>query len=219
MPDIPKTADPETPKETLIYPEETTTPIETNWEITIFPTQNITPDTIKETSTPSPTFETETPTQIPTPFPTKTKPENLLKVQSGSPVAISNFAHPDLGCNWMGVAGQIIDIDSQPIKDIVVEVGGTLEDEPMFGLAVTGESSFYGPGGFEIKLGDEPIQSDNTLWVVVYDLDGNKITSPVFFSTYSDCAKNLIVLNFLKVPPTSSEKVYLPAIYNIFPQP
>jgi hypothetical protein len=119
----------------------------------------------------------------------------------------------------MGLAGQIIDVDSQPIKDIVVEVGGTLDDMPIFGLAVTGESSVYGPGGFEIKLGDEPIESDDTLWVVVYDLDGNKIISPVFFSTYSDCERNLIVLNFLKIRPTLSDRIFLPVISNKLTQP
>jgi hypothetical protein len=119
----------------------------------------------------------------------------------------------------MGLAGQIIDIDSQPIKEIVVEIGGTLGGMPFFGMAVTGESSDYGPGGFEIKLGDEPIASDDTLWVVVYDLDGNQILSPVNFSTYSDCERNLIVINFVEVQPKLSDWVYLPVIYNYFPQP
>jgi len=219
IPDILKTADSEIPEETLDFPEETTTPIETNWQITISPTQRITSEIPKKTSTSNPKNEKETPTQIPTPFPTKNNPENLLRVQHGSPVAISNFAHPELGCNWMGLAGQIIDADSQPIKDIVVEVGGTLEGMPIFGLAVTGESTVYGPGGFEIKLGDEPIDSDGTLWVVVYDLDGNKIISPVFFSTYSDCEKNLIVMNFVKVLTISSDLVYLPVILNEISQP
>ena len=217
VPDILQTTDPDIPEETLVYPDETTTPLGTDGQITIIPTQNITPEIPTETSNPNPPNETDVPSQIPTPLPTK--PENLLKVQQGSPVAISNFAYPELGCNWMGLAGQIIDVDSQPIKDIVVEVGGVLEGIPIFGLAVTGESSVYGPGGFEIKLGDEPIESTDTIWVVVYDLDGNQIISPVYFSTYSDCERNLIVMNFIKLQSTSSDWVYLPVILNKFPQP
>jgi hypothetical protein len=219
MPDIPKTADPEIPEETLVHPKETNAPLETNWRITLSPTQNITPEIPTETSTPNPTIEKESPTQIPSPVPTKTNPENILKVQQGSPVAISNFAHPELGCNWMGLAGQIIDVDSQPVKDIVVEVGGTLEGMPIFGLAVTGESSVYGPGGFEIKLENEPIASDDTLWVAVYDLEGNKIISPVYFSTYSGCERNLIIMNFVKVRAVSNDWVYLPVILNKLTQP
>ena len=214
VPDIPKTADPEIPEETLENPKESATPLETNWQITVSPTQIITPDITNEASTPNPTIATESETQSPTPIPTITNPENFLKVQLGSPAAISNFAYPELGCNWMGLAGQIIDFDNQPMKDVVVEVGGTLEGMPIFGLAVTGESSVYGPGGFEIKLGDEPVESDDALWVVVYDLDGNKIISPVYFSTYSDCEKNLIVMNFVKVRMISSDWVYLPIILN-----
>jgi hypothetical protein len=217
VPDILKTTDPEIPEETLVYPEETTAPLETDWQMTLIPTQNITSEIPNYTSTPNPPNETEVQTQIPIPFPTT--PENLLKVQHGSPVAISNFAHPELGCNWMGLAGQIIDIDNRPIKDMVVEVGGTMKGNPIFGLAVTGESSVYGPGGFEIQLGDEPISSDDTLWVVVYDLDGNQIISPAYFSTYSDCERNLIILNFLKERPTSSSWVYLPVILDNFSQP
>jgi hypothetical protein len=219
LPDIPMTTDPQDPKETQSHSEGNITPVETNWRKTESPTQSITPEIINETSIPNPTSEAELPTQIPTPIPTITKPENLLVVQEGSPVAISNFAHTELGCNWLGLAGQIIDVDSQPIKDIVVEVGGTLEGMPVFGLAVTGESSKYGPGGFEIKLGDEPIESDDTLWVVVYDLSGNKIISPVYFSTYSDCERNLVVINFLKIRPSSGDWVYLPVIINRFSQP
>jgi hypothetical protein len=217
MPDSQVTTDPEYPRETQVQPEGTTKPVETNWLETDSPTQRNTLEVPLETSMPKPS--NGVPTQIPTPFPTKTKPENLLKVQQGSPVAISNFTHPELGCNWMGLAGQVIDIDNQPIKDVVVEVGGTMEGNPIFGLAVTGESSFYGPGGFEIQLGDEPIASDDTMWVVVYDLDGNQIISPVYFSTYADCERNLIILNFLKEPPISSDWVYLPVILNKVSQP
>ena len=219
IPDIQKSTDPENPGETQLNSEETITPMETNWRETESPTPDISPDIPNETSIPNPTTETGSPTQIPTQLPTRTNPESLLKVQHGSPVAISNFAHPELGCNWMGLAGQIIDVDNQPIKDIVVEVGGTLKGIPIFGLAITGESSVYGPGGFEIKLGDEPSESEDTLWVMVYDLDGNKIISPVYFSTFSNCEKNLIVINFLKISPTMSDLVSLPVILNIFTQP
>lgn len=218
VPNIPLTINPDLPEETF-HAEETTTPLETVWQVTKSPTQMITPEITNVISTPILTIETESPTQIHTPIPTETKPDILLQVQHGSPVAISNFAYPELGCNWMGLAGQIIDVDSQPIKDIVVEIGGTLRGMPIFGLAVTGESSAYGPGGYEIRLGDEPIESKDTLWVVVYDLDGNKIISPVYFSTYSDCERNLIVINFVNARPTSNDLVYLPVIYNKSTQP
>jgi len=177
-----------------------------------------TPELPTITSTPNPTDTNDEPTHIPTLTPTNklvlmpSATQALLGVQIGSPVGIPNFTYPELGCQWFGVAGQVLDIDDLPLKDVVVEVGGTLAGHPIFGLAVTGESTAYGPGGYEIKLGDKPIASDGVVWALVYDLDGNAISSPTYFPTYADCDKNLIILNFVQSYKLPSPQVYLPII-------
>ena len=142
-----------------------------------------------------------------------------LKPQIGSPVGLPNFAHPDLGCQWMGVAGQIFDSDNLPWEDLVVEVGGTLEGKPVFGLAVTGKTETYGPGGYEIKLSDRPIGSSKKVWVQIFDLGGNEMSPLTYFSTYSECDKNLILLNLVQIIEPPEPLVYLPIIFNVRSDP
>jgi len=170
------------------------------------------------TSTPNPTDSNDDPTHIPTLTPTNklilmpSATQALLGTQIGSPVGIPNFTYPELGCQWFGVAGQVLDIDDLPLKDVVIEVGGSLDGHPIFGLGVTGESTAYGPGGYEIKLGDKPVASDGAVWALVYDLDGNAISSPTYFPTYAECDKNLILLNFVQSYKLPSPQAFLPII-------
>jgi hypothetical protein len=185
------------------------------------------PDTQTSTSTPQPTntpTESSTstpmpPTLTPTITPTKqlfqkpTATPHFLGVQIGSPVGIPNFAHPDLGCQWLGVAGQVFDSDGTPIKDLVVEFGGSLAGQDMTGLAITGSASTYGPGGYEFKLADEPIASSASLWVRVFDLEGSQLSARTNFNTYGTCDKNLILLNFVQSYNLPNSWVYIPVIY------
>ena len=85
--------------------------------------------------------------------------------------------------------------------------------QPVFGLAVTGEESVYGPGGYEIKLADNPIESEKTVLVQIFDLDGNPLSAPIYFSTYESCEKNLIILNFVRSDSLPKPWIFLPAIF------
>jgi hypothetical protein len=185
------------------------------------------PVTQTSTSTPQPTntptesstFTPIPPTLTPTVTPTKqlfqkpTATPHFLGVQIGSPVGIPNFAYPDLGCQWMGVAGQVFDSDGTPIKDLVVEFGGSLAGQNMTGLAITGSASIYGPGGYEFKLANEPIASNATLWVRVFDLEGSQLSAQTNINTYGTCEKNLILLNFVQSYTLPNSWVYIPVIY------
>jgi len=185
------------------------------------------PESQTSTSTPQPTStatESSTSTPIPptlTPTVTSTKQlfqkptvtPHFLGVQIGSPVGIPNFAHPELGCQWMGVAGQVFDSDGNPIKDLVVEFGGSLAGQDMAGMAITGSASTYGPGGYEFKLADEPVASSASLWVRVFDLEGFQLSAQTNFNTYSTCDKNLILLNFVQSYTLPNSWVYIPVIY------
>jgi hypothetical protein len=129
-------------------------------------------------------------------------------------VGIQNFAHPEKGCQWMGLAGQVLDMEELPLTDLIVEVGGTLNDIPVMGLAVTGKAETYGPGGYEIKLWDSPLASDGTVWAQVFDLEGKPISSQIYFPTYDACEQNLILLNFVQSYMLPDNWVYLPLIQN-----
>jgi hypothetical protein len=175
------------------------------------------PPTVSATPVP-PTPTKETPPQTPTIAPTKqlllkpTATPHLLGVQIGSPAFLSNFAHPDLGCQWMGVAGQVFNDEGAPMPDLVVEVGGSIAGQPALGLAITGSSESYGPGSYEIKLGDAPLASSGTVWAQVYDLDGIPLSALIYFSTSDDCTKNLVLLNFVQAYTLPDEWIYLPLI-------
>jgi len=128
--------------------------------------------------------------------PTSTQTPSPYRMQAQNPFYLENFNHPVKGCQWMGVAGQVFDLQGEARLGLTIRVGG-LKDEPDFLEATTGLVIAYGPGGYEITLGDSPVDSSQTYWIQIIDEDGTVITEKYYFSTYNDCTKNLIVLNFV----------------------
>ncbi|MCJ7701929.1 MAG: hypothetical protein MUO62_10120 [Anaerolineales bacterium] len=124
-------------------------------------------------------------------------------LHDGSPQYIpATSFHPDLGCNWMGVAGQVIDLNGSPVQGLIVEVGGTLGGERIGNptiLQATGLATAYGDAGYEVKLADEPVESNGSLWVQVLDQAGLPLSEKIYFYTFSDCDQNLIVIYFKQV--------------------
>jgi hypothetical protein len=124
-------------------------------------------------------------------------------LHEGSPQYIpASGWHPDQGCNWMGVAGQVIDINGAPVQGLIIEVGGTLMGKNIGSptiLQATGLATAYGDAGYEVKLSDEPIASSNTLWIQVLDQAGLPLSEQIRFSTYDDCDKNLIIIYFKQI--------------------
>ena len=162
----------------------------------ILPTPAISDPTATETAdtdvTSTPVISsTLTPTATQTPFP--------LILQSGSPAYIQNFAHLDAGCSWLGIAGQVFDADGKTINNLVVNVKGSIGQTLIDEIGLTGvpEADIYGPGGYEIKIADKTFDSENTLLIQVFDIQGNNLANTIPFRTYSDCEKNLIIVNFI----------------------
>jgi hypothetical protein len=126
---------------------------------------------------------------------------------------MTNFIQPAAGCNWMGVGGQAFDLRGQPVSSLVVEVGGTLAGADVFHLELTGNETDLGPGGYLIVLSNRPIASIGSMWILLYDLDGQPLSNKIYFSTSQDCASNLILINFVEVNPNFAPRVYFPIIY------
>lgn len=180
------------------------------------PTQTDTPD--------------ETPVQEQTIIEEATQPENnreeiveqevapqihpyIYSLQPGSPVLTANIFHPDLGCEWMGVGGQVLGEGGQPIGMLVIELGGSLNGEQVDGLTLTGSANQWGPGGYEIRISDNPITSTNELWVRVLSIEGEPLSEPVYFNTYTDCEKAAVIINFIYQEDVPSvEKLHFPVI-------
>lgn len=107
--------------------------------------------------------------------------------------------HPEAGCDWMGVGGQVFDLQSAPIQNLVIAVSGLLNGEALDRVSLTGIATQYGDGGYEVFLSDRPIDSRQSLWVQVQDLNGSQLSEKVYFDTFADCQKNLILVNFVQV--------------------
>jgi hypothetical protein len=170
-------------------------------------TRSILPPTWTPTTTsePSPTStprHTSTPliTDTPVPEATITPGGMAFIVQQGNPVAISSAAfRPDQGCNWMGVGGQALDMSGAPVRWLIVQLGGMLDGKPLDQLTMTGTATQYDRGGFEFTLADRPIASRNSLWLQLIDQEGLPLSDKVYFDTFEDCEKNLIVINLKQV--------------------
>lgn len=134
---------------------------------------------------------------------TETTPEAIVTMpfvlQAGDPVAIANVSHPELGCGWMGVAGQVTGLDNAPLPGLMVQLGGVLEGRSMLPVTLTGTATQYGEGGYEFTLSDGPVASENSLWVQLLEQDGRPLSEKVFFDTYAECDKALILVNFVQI--------------------
>ena len=150
----------------------------------------------------------------PAPFVSDRKPYRL---QPGSPTWLPNFIHPEAGCNWLGVAGQVFNLEGNPVTALVVEVGGSLGGAQVQSLSLTGVAPAYGPGGYEVNLGDRVIDSSAALFLQLKDLSGKDLSDRISFDTFADCSRNLVLINFIE---SSFEieviEYFFPLFYNGF---
>lgn len=160
-------------------------------------------DTPEPTETEVPAEETVdgllTPESGETTGTTETESGMAFILQPGNPVAVANINHPESGCNWLGVAGQATGLSNEPVTQLFVKLGGTLQGKPFDQITITGSAPAYGSAGYEFQLGDTPADSNDTLWVQLYDQAMLPLSDQVPFDTYNDCARNLILIYFNQV--------------------
>lgn len=210
------------PTETVMLPEA------------VRPTDTVTPPP-SPTPTPSPSpspMPTETPTTPPGPaYPapsmasllatptaesmgmsllsTPTAAPLTLMVQSNSPAFIPAFRYASLGCNWMGVAGQVFDASGNPLTGLVVGASGNVAGQSVDALGFTGLAAAYGPAGYEIKLADRVAPA--IFWLQVFNLQGVPLSEAQMFQMGGDCAKNLAIVNFVAANYLGN-RLYLPMV-------
>ncbi|MBC8509654.1 MAG: hypothetical protein H8D34_32810, partial [Chloroflexi bacterium] len=192
-------------------------PTSTQAEPTVSSTPEATTTQPKETqvadATASPTIEDEAanaPESINAEIP---EGGRYFIIQQGAPIGMPNWAHQDVGCSWLGVAGQVFDLEGNPVLDLIVETGGTLEGQPLLGLSLTGVATAYGPGGYEIQLADHVVASVGDVWIQVKNDAGDTLSGNIFVETFADCTKNLLLLNFVEVEEIPDpNQVFLPLI-------
>lgn len=179
---------------TLGPPTATPTPeifLPTEWTPTPTRAATGTPTPIpSETATPSPEPTSETAQA------TATGP--AFGLQPGAPVLTPNIAN-DLGCDWMGVGGQVFDQEGEPITDLGVHLEGTLGEQSFELDTLTGSAPNLGPAGYVFDLADQPIASEETLWIQLNDTAGVPLSDPVFLNTSDSCDENLVLVNWRQV--------------------
>ncbi|MDO9087407.1 MAG: hypothetical protein Q7U53_14455 [Anaerolineaceae bacterium] len=129
-------------------------------------------------------------------------------LQSVEPLYMANFVHPEEGCNWMGVAGQIFDENLQPKDGMVVVVEGVVNNTMVEFLGFSGLAQTYGPGGYELVLSQG--NSPGIFWIQLFDVAGNPLSGIYSFQMDGTCEKNLAVINFsIK---SDAESKYVPTV-------
>ena len=198
-----------------------------------YPPPTIMPEIVLPTSTPTPMFPpTWTPTPSPQPTATSTRrptatlppsvtPFSLLAPSPGTTLStperpasgysfevqnmhvVSSTIINGNGCNWMGVAGQVVDLRGSPIKQLIVILGGSLGGKPVHSTghltSLTGIAPQYGLAGYEFVLASKPIPSKNTLWVQIVDQAGTPLSDKAMIDTFDNCNQNLVLVNFKQV--------------------
>lgn len=192
-----------TPGESPTTPTQVLAALPPTWTATAPPLPTDTPvPTATSTMPPTPTPVTLTPTLTLTlPPPTAPAGGYPYEVRQGSPKAIPNIYYPEQGCNGMWVGGQVVDMKDNPVTGLIVRLGGRVQglqiEENNFTL--TGVALNYGRAGYEFKLGNAPLPSRNALWVQLVAQNGVPLSDQVYFDTYLDCDRNLIIIDFKQV--------------------
>ncbi len=182
---------------TLGWPTATNTPeihLPPTWTPTITETSGPT-QTPTITATPPPTETTTPPAEPYTPTPTGLP----FSIQPGSPIYMANSFVNALGCEWMGVGGQVFDMNGAPIAGLSVHLEGQLGGQPFDLNALTGSAGVLGPSGYVFDLSDRPTASDGTLWLQLQDTAGIDLSNQLFLTTIESCEQNFLLINWRQV--------------------
>ncbi len=181
-------------------------PTPTITQIQLLPTWTNTPidQNVTETPTLLPTFTLEptstllslvTPSITPSPTKTPKAPFSATVTYIDSTII-----HPDLGCNWQGVGGTIVDSNNADMLRITVRLVGFYNNKTKNELTVSSIAPAYGQSGYEFFLGTVPISSDGLLYIQILDQAGLPLSDNVYIDTFNDCSKNLVLVRFKKNP-------------------
>ncbi len=155
--------------------------------------------TLEVTAAETPTQAVTATAQPPTATSTVEQASLLFGLQPGdNPATLdASVFHPEAGCNFMGVAGQVFGQDESPVAGLQVHVSGKLNGQDVDKLGLTGAATQYGSGQYyEVQLANQPIASDNSLQVTLLNTEGQPISDSFPFITTDSCQANLILINF-----------------------
>ncbi len=176
---------------------ETATPLATS-TVGPSPTPSVTPflptrtptPTATNTATPTPTDTPEGPTLTPSP----TRSQFPFTRSDVSPQYMANYANP-AACQWMGIAGEVFDINRNPVPQgqYRVHVWSEGFDER---AEVGGAPAYGGPSGWEQFLHDRPMV--RTYNVQLETVNGTAVSQVYSVLSRAACEQNLIRFDFIQ---------------------
>lgn len=111
----------------------------------------------------------------------------------------SALIRPQLGCEWLVIAGQVWDLQDKPVTGYTLHLLGELGGYEIEQYKITGSETAYGQSGYEFALEGLVLTSSEALYIQLQDRDGAPLSKLVALATYEDCQKNLILVNFKQV--------------------
>ena len=147
------------------------------------------------------TAETLSPAVTETVTPTPTQ-ELRPFVLDGAPEALpSVLIRPQLSCDWLVIAGQVWDLEGDPIIGLTLHLYGELGDYEIDHFVLSGSENAiaYGESGYEFALEGLLINSKESLFIQLVDTNGLPLSLPYTIQTFNDCQSNLILVNFKQV--------------------
>ena len=151
------------------------------------------------TRTPTPTA-TNTPTSTPTETPIGPTPTSSPTLSAfpftksdTSPFYLQNFAN-NAGCNWMGIAGEVLDLNRNPVPagSYRVHVWGSGIDARL----TVGTAPAYSPSGWEQFLFDSPVVRDYN--VQLESSSGTAVSQAYSVQSRASCNQNLVRFDFVQ---------------------
>jgi len=109
------------------------------------------------------------------------------------PIYTRNYAN-NAGCNWLGTAGQVFDLEGSPVPAGAYMIWVT--ESGVNCQTFTGSAPAYGPSGWEVVLNDQPRVA--THYIQLFSPSGTPVSEVYEFSTYSSCNANLVLINFVQ---------------------
>jgi hypothetical protein len=152
------------------------------WTVTPADTDTPMPFT---TITPSPTSTPGLQTATPRPSPTR----SVFTFTAG----IGYQVHPVQLCDWMGVAGTVVDLEGRHVAGAFVHIwglGGVDEMVPV------GANPRYGASGWELRLGRAQIVGNWNVQLVASPDKQMSLSDIYTISMPADCDRNLALVRF-----------------------
>ena len=150
-----------------------------------------------KTSTPTPTSTpTNTPTNTPvgptlTPSPTRSQYE--FTKSDVSPLYLQNYAN-GAGCDWMGLAGEVLDLNRRPVINGAYQVH--VWESGIDERAMVGGAPAYSPSGWEQFVNNSPIIA--TYNVQLETTSGTAVSQVYSIQTRNSCNQNLVRVDFIQ---------------------